>query len=194
MPVRRNLVLAVAVLLVFGGLLSGVKRTIASTVETAPAATEVAPLSSRGSIAIPVLGITREELRDTFGAARGPARTHQAIDILSDRGTPAIAAVDGSILKLYESGAGGLTIYLVDEDDALIYYYAHLDRYEPGLSEGDEVRQGDVIGYVGTTGNAPESTPHLHFSIEHLPPTGEWWKGEAMNPYPILMSEGYTER
>lgn len=144
------------------------------------------------AIAIPVLGISRDQLHDSFGAPRSGGRTHQAIDILSERGTPVVAAADGSVLKLYESGAGGLTIYLRGLDGKTIYYYAHLDRYVPGLLEGMSVRRGEVIGFVGTSGNAPADVPHLHFSIEHLPPGGQWWKGSAINPYPVLRSEGFT--
>ena len=74
----------------------------------------------------------------------------------------------------------------------MIYYYAHLDGYASGVSEGKLVKRGEVIGYVGTTGNAPANSPHLHFAIAILPPTKEWWKGEAINPYPILMERGVT--
>lgn len=143
-------------------------------------------------IAIPVLGVTASQLRDTYDAPRGAGRIHHAMDILIERGTPVVAAVDGVILKLYQSGPGGITIYLADHEGDILYYYAHLDRYERGLAEGDLVDRGQVIGYVGTTGNAPADAPHLHFSIEHLPETGEWWKGQPINPFPILVSRGYT--
>ena len=135
---------------------------------------------------VPVLGITPGDLRDTFDEARGGGRVHRAMDILAPRGTPVVASVDGTIRKLFDSRAGGLSIYQFDRDEALVYYYAHLDRYADGLAEGTFVKQGTVIGYVGTTGNAPPGTPHLHFSIEVLPPTKEWWKGEPVNPYPLL--------
>lgn len=198
---RRFLVLGMALLLALGGSVASAHRSVA---DVRPPEERLVPkpeksqmsltrsLPSATSIAIPVVGITKSDLRDTFGASRGSSRLHGAIDILSERGTPVVAAVDGSILKLYESGAGGLTIYLVDEAGDTIYYYAHLDRYESGIAEGDPVVRGEVIGQVGTTGNAPANTPHLHFSIEHLPPTGEWWKGEPVNPYPILMANGFT--
>lgn len=110
---------------------------------------------------------------------------HRAMDILAPYGTPVIASVDGTIRKLFTSKGGGLTIYQFDRHEAHVYYYAHLDRYADGLAEGDFVRQGSVIGYVGTSGNA-RGTPHLHFAIEVLPPTKEWWKGEPVNPYPLL--------
>ena len=138
-----------------------------------------------GGILIPVQGIEAEQLRDTFSEARGGNRIHRAMDILAPQGTPVIAAVDGTVKKLFNSRAGGITLYQYDVAEETIYYYAHLDRYAAGMAEGLFVRQGTVIGYVGVTGNAG-STPHLHFSIERLPPTKEWWKGEPVNPYPIL--------
>ncbi|MEA2488718.1 MAG: peptidoglycan LD-endopeptidase LytH [Acidobacteriota bacterium] len=136
---------------------------------------------------IPVAGITAGQLHDTFDDARGGgSRVHHAMDILAPRGTPVVAAVDGTIRKLFSGGAGGLTIYQFDMPQQRIYYYAHLDHYAAGLGEGLFVKQGTVIGYVGTTGNAPPGTPHLHFSIENLPATKEWWKGVPVNPYPVL--------
>ncbi len=146
------------------------------------------PRSARndvGDVLIPVAGITGNGLRSTFHEKRG-ARIHEAIDILAPRGTPVVAAVDGSIRKLFTSKAGGLTIYQYDGAEELVYYYAHLDRYADGIREGMDVKKGDVIGFVGTTGNAPPGTPHLHFSISVLPSTKEWWKGTAVDPYPIL--------
>ena len=144
-----------------------------------------------GTIVIPVVGIQASTLRDTFRAGRA-GHVHHAIDILAPRGTPVVAAVDGTIRKLFTSAAGGITIYETDPAGEMIYYYAHLDRYADGIVEGQSVRQGDVIGYVGTTGNAPAHTPHLHFAITILPPSKEWWKGDAVNPYPILMKKGVT--
>jgi peptidoglycan LD-endopeptidase LytH len=138
-------------------------------------------------VIIPVSGVTPRQLRDTFDEARGGGRTHHAMDILAPRGTPVVAAVDGPIRKLFTSKGGGLTIYQYDQSGQRLYYYAHLDAYAQGLAEGTFMRQGSVIGYVGTTGNAPPGTPHLHFSIEDLPPTREWWKGRPLNPYPVLM-------
>lgn len=136
-------------------------------------------------IALPVAGVTHAELRDTFDQARG-SRRHDAIDILAPMGTPVIAAVDGTVRKLFVSKAGGLTIYQFNDTESHVYYYAHLDRYREGIGEGLRVKRGEVIGYVGVSGNAG-NTPHLHFSIEKLPPTKEWWKGTAVNPYPVLM-------
>ncbi|HSP14302.1 MAG TPA: M23 family metallopeptidase [Thermoanaerobaculia bacterium] len=146
---------------------------------------------NRGGLIIPVDGVTADHLKSDFNDSRGGFRVHQAIDILAPRGTPVRAAVAGTIRKLFVSRAGGITIYEFDENQDRVYYYAHLDRYADFLVEGMTVAQGDVIGYVGTTGNAPANTPHLHFAISILPPAKEWWKGEPIDPYPLL-TEGAT--
>jgi peptidoglycan LD-endopeptidase LytH len=154
--------------------------------ETAPAQPARTP-AFRGPVIIPVAGMSPADLRDNYLQMRGGGtRTHGAIDIMAPRGTPVIAAVDGTIRKLFTSAAGGLTIYQFDESEERVYYYAHLDRYELTIAEGKFVPQGTVIGYVGTTGNAAPDAPHLHFAIEVLPPTKEWWKGTPVNPYPVL--------
>ena len=136
-------------------------------------------------LAVPVEGVDRDDLLDTFPDARGQ-RSHEAIDIIAPRRTPVVAADDGRIVKLFSSKAGGLTIYMFDPSEAFCYYYAHLQGYAPGLKEGQVVRKDDVIGYVGTSGNAPPDTPHLHFAIFRLTPERQWWKGEPINPYPLL--------
>lgn len=140
-----------------------------------------------GSIVVPVLGIDPSALRDNFDHMRGGGRTHHALDIMAPRGTPVVAAVDGTVRKLFNSKAGGLSIYQFDRAEERVYYYAHLDRYADGIAEGLLVTQGTVIGYVGTTGNAAPDSPHLHFSVEVLSPTKEWWKGTPVNPYPLLV-------
>ena len=144
------------------------------------------PAPSQTELQLPVIGVSPDQLIDTYTQARSGGRTHDAIDILAPRGTPVVAAVDGTIRKLFTSRAGGLTIYEFDVREERVYYYAHLDSYADNVAEGQFVKQGTVIGYVGTTGNAPPETPHLHFAIENLPPTKEWWKGEPVNPYPLL--------
>lgn len=136
---------------------------------------------------IPVDGVGGDELYDSFNDARG-SRVHQAIDIMARRGTPVIAVEDGTIKKLFTSAGGGLTIYQFDPASSYCYYYAHLDSYAPNLREGQRVRRGDVIGYVGSTGNASKDAPHLHFAIFRLTNDKQWWKGEPINPYPILRS------
>jgi peptidoglycan LD-endopeptidase LytH len=138
-------------------------------------------------IIVPVEGIAASSLHDTYEQSRSGGRAHHALDIMAPRGTPVVAAVDGTIRKLFTSGSGGLTIYEFDAREERSYYYAHLDRYA-SIAEGMRVRRGDVLGYVGSTGNASYDAPHLHFAIEQLPPTKEWWKGTPVNPYPILMT------
>jgi Membrane proteins related to metalloendopeptidases len=134
---------------------------------------------------VPVAGIARSAMRDMFNEARGSHR-HEAIDILAPRGTPVIAADDGVVTKLFTSVPGGLTVYEFDPDQRFCYYYAHLDRYAAGLHEGQQLRRGEILGYVGTTGNAPKDTPHLHFALIRLDPDRRWWKGTYVNPYPLL--------
>jgi murein DD-endopeptidase MepM/ murein hydrolase activator NlpD len=134
---------------------------------------------------LPVDGISRGDLRSHFHDARGD-RLHEAIDILAPRGTRVFAVDDGTVAKLFRSVPGGLTIYLMDPTGTYAYYYAHLDRYAPGLKEGATVERGDAIGYVGTTGNAPPDTPHLHFTIYKLGPEQRWWEGTAIDPYLVL--------
>jgi len=135
---------------------------------------------------VPVAGVTATHLSDTFSDARSHGRRHDAIDIMAPVGTPVVAVADGTIVKLFNSKPGGLTIYHFDAAGELGYYYAHLDRYAQGLIEGAVVRRGDVIGFVGFSGNARPDAPHLHFAIFVLGPGKEWWKGTAINPYPML--------
>ena len=136
-------------------------------------------------LVVPVEGISAAALRDTFAEGRVGHR-HEAIDIAAPRGTPVLAADDGTIVKLFTSVPGGLTIYQFDPEARFSYYYAHLDRYAAGLHPGMRVRRGDLIGYVGTTGNAPANAPHLHFAVFRLGPQRQWWKGEAVNPFGAL--------
>jgi murein DD-endopeptidase MepM/ murein hydrolase activator NlpD len=143
-----------------------------------------AALAAKGLI-IPVEGVDPSRVRDSYTAARG-GRTHDAVDIMAPRGTPVIAADSGTIFKLRQNAAGGITIYQLDPSERFVYYYAHLDRYNEGLSEGMVIRQGDVIGYVGTTGNAPKDTPHLHFQVMLYRGGGQYWGGDPINPHPFL--------
>ncbi len=133
---------------------------------------------------VPVAGVDRSAIRDMFNESRGNRR-HEAIDILAPKGTPVIATDDGVVKKLFTSKPGGLTVYQFDPDQRFCYYYAHLDRYAPGLHEGQLLRRGEVLGYVGTTGNAG-NTPHLHFALIRLDKERRWWKGTYVNPYPSL--------
>jgi len=136
-------------------------------------------------LTIPVLRVQPAELRDTFAEVRGN-HPHDATDIIAPRGTPVVAASDGVIQKLFLSKPGGNTIYQFDPTQTYCFYYAHLDRYAEGLHEGMEVHRGEVIGYVGSTGDASPDAPHLHFEVHRLGPDKKWWKGEPMDPYPLL--------
>jgi len=147
---------------------------------------------SNDRISIPVCGVLRGQLKCTFYEGR-VGHIHHAIDILAKRGTPVLAAVDGRVRKMFVSRAGGVTLYEWDNASTTSYYYAHLDRYAAGVHEGQTLHRGELIGYVGTTGNAPPGTPHLHFQIETLPASKEWWKGVPVDPYPILVARGVTE-
>jgi len=137
-------------------------------------------------LALPVQGLTRDDLRDSFDDRRGGSRRHEALDILAPRNTPVLAVEDGRVAKLFSSKAGGLTVYQFDPTSTYAYYYAHLERYADGLKDGDHVQRGQVLGYVGTSGNAPADTPHLHFAIFRLTDEKRWWQGTAIDPYPIL--------
>jgi len=136
---------------------------------------------------MPVAGIDPSSIHDMFDELRGGStRRHDALDILAPRGTAVVAADDGTVKKLFTSVPGGLTVYEFDPDQRYCYYYAHLDAYAPGLHEGQLLRRGDPVGYVGTTGNAPKDTPHLHFAVIRLDPDKRWWTGTPINPYPLL--------
>lgn len=166
----------------------------ATTPAAQPAATDAAPAVTAAALAqlsgsgllLPVAGITPKQLTDTFTDARGEGRSHEALDIMAARGTPVLATSDGKVVKLFTSVRGGLTIYEFDPTETYAYYYAHLDRYQAGLAEGQSIKRGDVIGYVGSTGDASPEAPHLHFAIFALGPEKQWWKGTAINPYPLL--------
>jgi peptidoglycan LD-endopeptidase LytH len=151
------------------------------TANTMISGSDVSSLRSR-SLVIPVRGLGADDLVSTFYDGRG-SRRHEAIDILASRGTDVLAVDDGKIAKLFTSDAGGLTIYQFDPSETFVYYYAHLDSYAPALTEGAMVRKGDVIGSVGTTGNAPKDTPHLHFAIAKLDPDRRWWGGTPLDPF-----------
>ena len=142
--------------------------------------------SSSSSLIIPVQGVRPEQLQDTFTASRSEGRAHDAIDIPAPQGTPVLAAASGRIIKLFQSERGGTTIYQLDPDNRTIYYYAHLQRYADGINEGHFARQGEVIAYVGDTGNAGAGNYHLHFSIAKVSDPKRWWEGTNINPYPLL--------
>ena len=145
----------------------------------------VAELRQR-HLELPVRGMSRADIRDSFSEKRGADRRHEAVDILAPRNTPVLAVEDGTVAKLFFSQAGGNTVYQFDPSVTYAYYYAHLERYADGLTEGARLTRGQVIGYVGTSGNAPKDTPHLHFAIFTLTDEKRWWKGAAIDPFQIL--------
>lgn len=163
----------------------------ATPVTSAPAAPiSVAtppPTKAGDGLLIPVQGKTAADLDDTFTDARSEGRSHDAIDIMATAGTPVLAVADGQVEKLFDSERGGLTIYQFEPSGQYAYYYAHLQRYADGLVEKQTIRRGQVIGYVGSTGNANPDAPHLHFAIFVLGKERHWWEGTAINPYPLLV-------
>jgi peptidoglycan LD-endopeptidase LytH len=142
------------------------------------------PLANQ--LLIPVAGIHASALRDTYNEARGLERHHEAIDILAPKGTQVLAVADGTVAKLFNSKPGGLTVYQFDTSETFAYYYAHLDRYAANVKEGMSLKRGDLVGYVGTSGNADPGTPHLHFAMFALGAEKQWWKGSPINPYTLL--------
>jgi peptidoglycan LD-endopeptidase LytH len=147
----------------------------------------VGAASSLFDMTSPIRGLTLANLRDMFEEVHS-GHPHHAIDIPEPRGTPVRAVVTGTIRKLFLSKPGGNTIYLFDGMGVYCYYYAHLDGYVKGLHEGMRVENGDVIGFVGSTGNADAGSPHLHFAIFELGPEKLWWEGKAIDPYPSLVA------
>lgn len=135
---------------------------------------------------MPVANVRRGDLVDTFTQSRGQGRPHDAIDIMAPRGNQVVAAAAGTVEKLFSSKLGGKTIYIRSPDRLRIYYYAHLDSYRAGLSEHQRVARGDLLGTVGSTGNADPSAPHLHFAIHEMRADEKWYQGQPVNPYPLL--------
>jgi len=163
----------------------------------APAVTtsSAAPVGTMGGVPsghlrMPLDGVDMESLKGGFDERRGGDRPHEAVDMLAPRNTPVHAVENGTVAKLFNSKAGGLTIYQFDPGGRLCYYYAHLERYADGLHDGQTVTQGEVIGYVGTSGNAPANTPHLHFAVFELNSDRKWWQGRAIDPYLVFKERG----
>jgi murein DD-endopeptidase MepM/ murein hydrolase activator NlpD len=150
-----------------------------------PQATDL-PAEVAGRLLVPVQGIRPDQLVDTYNAARSQGRRHDAIDIMAPRGAPVLATAGGVVLKLFQSARGGTALYELAPDQRTIYYYAHLDRYAAGMVEGRALRQGDLVGYVGNTGNAGPNNYHLHFEISTTADPKRYWAGTPQNPYPLL--------
>lgn len=150
---------------------------------------EQADLFSR-RLLIPVQGFTKKRLSDSFDEARGEQgkKNHHAIDLGAPRGRPVLAVEDGTIQRIKWHVRGGLTIYQYGPDGLYSYYYAHLQKVAKGLAEGCHVQRGDIIGYVGATGSAAKSSPHLHFEARRLADRNAWWSGEPINPYPLFLA------
>lgn len=140
-------------------------------------------------LAMPIAGVDASTLKSNFAEARGTHR-HEALDIMAPRGTPVVAVAEGTVAKLFTSKPGGLTVYQFDNSQTWCYYYAHLDGYAPGLIQGTLLRTGDVLGYVGSTGDASSTAPHLHFAVFQLGPDKKWWEGTAVDPLPLLVKAG----
>ncbi len=189
---RLGCLLLAGFIVIIGGFFALVKYR-----QVAPGSASVAPISTAtpapaaaspaGGLVIPVSGVQPGQLSDTWGDARGDGmRAHHAIDIMAPRGTPVVAAAAGTVEKIFESKDGGHTVYVRRADPAWIDYYAHLDSYAPNLSEGMKVSQGQLLGAVGSTGDASPDGPHLHYEIKQMA-TGEgYWQGREIDPYPIL--------
>jgi murein DD-endopeptidase MepM/ murein hydrolase activator NlpD len=182
------LVAALAVVTVATAVGLGLPPSATAVVTPAPISNDSGEetnfLASR-RLAFPVKGFEKG-LRDNFAETRGGTRKHEALDIMAPRGTAVIAVDDGRVAKLFRSAAGGITLYQFDSEEKYVYYYAHLDRYAEGMVEGLMLKRGDLVGYVGSTGNAPAHAPHLHFTMFRMGPDKKWWKGTAVNPYPYL--------
>jgi peptidoglycan LD-endopeptidase LytH len=159
-------------------------EVIDSTLATLPIDADLGVLQRE--FAIPVAGVTRAALRDTYDEMRGGTRRHEALDIVAPRGTPVLSAAPGRVLKLFNSKPGGLMVYAADSSERFILMYGHLDAYQPGLAEGQPLRRGQPLGTVGTTGNASPTVPHLHFAVARSSDVKQWWKGLPVNPYPLL--------
>lgn len=157
-------------------------------VESPTATPEPANFVGRMNLIIPVAGVRPDQLLDTYSDARSEGRTHDAIDIPAAAETPVLAAADGKIIKLFQSERGGTTIYQLSSNQEMIFYYAHLSHYAEGLTEGNLVKQGEVIAYVGDTGNAGAGNYHLHFSIALVTDPKRYWEGTNINPYPLLQN------
>jgi murein DD-endopeptidase MepM/ murein hydrolase activator NlpD len=168
-------------------------RRVPDRVPDPPAASAASPSTVAGGavmpLRLPIDGLTVESFRGGFEQIRDD-RPHEAVDIAAPRGTEVHAVQDGEIAKLFLSKAGGITIYQFDPDGRLCYYYAHLDRYVDGLHEGQHVSRGEVIAYVGTSGNAPPDAPHLHFAIFELNAERKWWQGRPLDPYLVFKEHG----
>jgi len=186
---RTGCLILAFIVMVVGGVWWLAKRSgpvVERPTVQAPATPASAPVAA-GNLVIPVSGVQKAQLTSTWGDARGDGtREHHAIDIMAAKGTPVVAAAAGTIEKIFESENGGHTVYVRRADPAWVDYYAHLDGYAPGLTEGEKVSQGQLIGTVGSSGDASEDGPHLHYEIKRMAPGEKWHEGTEVDPFPIL--------
>lgn len=191
MPRRLTLrAVVIAAALAEAAVLLGVLAYVAATervlvVRFAERESLAAPVEAAGLV-VPVAGVRTEELKDSYGASRSGGRAHKGVDIFAPRGTPVLAAAAGIIVGQDTSALGGISLYQRGMDGRTIYFYAHLNGYRAGLKEGDLVRPGDTVGFVGSTGNAPPGSPHLHFAVYTVTDPNRWWRGRDLNPYELL--------
>lgn len=141
---------------------------------------------------VPVHGISPDQIPDTYWAKRDGGRLHHAVDIMAARGTPIVATTDGVVLRVGQNKTGGIVVYTTDSERRFVYYYAHLERVHERMREGLPIAQGDVLGYVGTTGNAPPNAPHLHFQVMRMPDDDHYWEGMPVDVRPYLVKKGRT--
>jgi murein DD-endopeptidase MepM/ murein hydrolase activator NlpD len=173
-------------------------RAPASPVSPAEPTANVASASDEylrtRAIVLPVAGADMSKVEDSFYEPRDGGRVHRAIDILAPRGTPILSADDGKILRMTTNGLGGISMYTVDSESRLVYYYAHMDHYNDAMSPGRTIVKGDTLGFVGTTGNAPKDTPHLHFQVMRWPADEKYWNGDPIDPYEALGGVARADR
>jgi murein DD-endopeptidase MepM/ murein hydrolase activator NlpD len=160
----------------------------AAATEPAGSVTLLTYLASR-QLMVPVDGVRVAQVPNNFSAGRS-GRAHNAHDIMAKRGTAVLSADDGEVLRLATNELGGITIYATDPATKLVYYYAHLDRYASGLKPGSALKRGEVIGYVGSSGNAVASAPHLHFQVAKLADVARHWEGEPIDARSYFALDG----
>ncbi len=161
----------------------------ATASSAARGATEIEALREM-DLMVPVVGVTPQQIPDTYWSKRDAGRLHRASDIMSAKGTPIVSPVEGTVLKVGRNTTGGIVVYTTDTERRFVFYHAHLDRVADGLADGATLRQGDLLGYVGTTGNAPPNAPHLHFQVMRMPADGRYWEGMPVDVRPFLTKTG----
>ena len=181
-PAHCAILCIAAAMFLTAGCAARARETVATP---SPVAADAAP----PALMVPVDGVSPRRVPDTFNAVRG-GRTHRAIDITAPRGTAVLAVASGQVYRIRHTGPGGLAVYATDSTRRWMFYYAHLDSFREGLVEGMKLAQGDLIGFVGTTGNAPPNTPHLHFQLMHARFDTRWWDGEALDPRAYFVKTG----